>query len=206
MHRLSALGQLGARSVIALVMPEPEIAFRILALNTEKAHNLKDKALEVIRMARAIAADGDRSELDMSFELEQPALVTIGVCYEQNPRFSGGAYNSVVSKCETFSTEPMTKSLKLREAHATKLLELDEAVTAAVAKLKEAGFTSGYLKPIVVARVNPLRFVKAGKDDRADFDKTVDKMIDGAKKFDPSKIKAQDVAIAAAVGGGDGEG
>jgi ParB family chromosome partitioning protein len=208
MHRLAALGHLGAKTVIALVMPEPEIAFRILALNTEKAHNLKDKALEVIRMVRAIAGDPARkgqSETDVAFELEQASLVTIGICYEKNARFSGGAYNSVVSKCESFSTEPLAKSLKMREEHADKLLELDEHVTAAVAKLKEAGFTSGYLKPIVVARVNPLRFVKAGKDEKADFDKTIDKMIEGAKKFDPSKIRAQDVAIAAAVGGGESE-
>ena len=205
MHRLSALGALGAKTAVALVMPEPEIAFRILALNTEKAHTLKDKAIEVIRMARAIAeADPKRSEADVAFELEQASLVTLGVCYEKNGRFSGGAYNSVVSRTETFSTDPMAKSLKLREAHADKLLELDEAVALAVQRLKESGFTSGYLKPIVVARVNPLRFVKAGKDDaKPDFDKTIEKMIEGAKKFDPSKIKAQDVAIAAAVGGSE---
>jgi ParB family chromosome partitioning protein len=205
MHRLSALTALGAKTVIALVMPEPEIAFRILALNTEKAHNLKDKALEVIRMARAIATDPAKStisEADVAFELEQASLITLGVCYEKNLRFSGGAYNSVVSRTETFATEPIKKSLPLREAHAERLLELDEAVTAAVARLKESGFTSGYLKPIVVARINPLRFIKAGKDDaRPDFDKTIDRMLDGAKKFDPSKVKAQDVAIAAAVGG-----
>ena len=208
MHRLSALGSLGARAVIALVMPEPEIAFRILALNTEKAHNLKDKALEVIRMVRAIAGDPRKaatSEADVAFELEQPQLVTLGVCYEKNARFSGGAYSSVVARTEVFSTEPMKKSLTLREAHAERLLELDEAVTAAVARLKESGFTSGYLKPIVVARINPLRFAKPGKDEKSDFDKTIDRMIDGAKKFDPSKVKAQDVAIAAAVGGGGGE-
>jgi ParB family transcriptional regulator, chromosome partitioning protein len=203
MHRLAAMTTLGAKSVVALVMPEPEIAFRILALNTEKAHNLKDKALEVIRMARAIAEDGKRSETDVAFELEAPSLVTIGVCYEKNSRFSGGAYNSVVSKCESFATEPMAKSLKMREAHADKLLELDEAVGEAVTKLKAAGFNSGYLKPIVVARVNPLRFAKPGKDEKSDFDKTIDKMIEGAKKFDASKIRAQDVAIAAAVGGGE---
>ena len=207
MHRLAALSILGAKTVVALVMPEHEIAFRILALNTEKAHNLKDKALEVIRMARAIAADPKRagqSETDVAFEFEQASLVTIGICYEKNPRFSGGAYNSVVSKCETWSTEPLKKSLVLREEHADKLLELDLAVSAAVVRLKESGFTSGYLKPIVVARVNPLRFAKPGKEDAApDFDKTIDKMIEGAKKFDPSKIRAQDVAIAAAVGGGD---
>jgi ParB family chromosome partitioning protein len=209
MHRLSALGALGARTVIALVMPEPEIAFRILALNTEKAHNLKDKALEVIRMARAIAADPRKSatsEADVAFELEQASLVTLGVCYEQNARFSGGAYNSVVARTEVFSTDPIKTSLVLRQAHAERLLELDEAVTAAVARLKESGFTSGYLKPIVVARINPLRFIKAGKDDaRPDFDRTIDRMLDGARKFDPSKVKAQDVAIAAAVGGGSGE-
>ena len=207
MHRLAALGALGAKTVIALVMPEPEIAFRILALNTEKAHNLKDKALEVIRMARAIAADPKKagtSETDVAFELEQPQLVTLGVCYEKNARFSGGAYHSVVARTEVFSTDPMKKSLVLREAHAERLLELDQAVTAAVARLKEAGFTSGYLKPIVVARINPLRFIKPGKDDaRPDFDKTIDRMLDGAKKFDPSKVRAQDVAIAAAVGGGE---
>ncbi len=207
MHRLQALTSLGAKTVIALVMPEPEIAFRILALNTEKAHTLKDKAIEVIRMARAIAADPKRanqSESDVAFELEQASLVTLGVCYEKNSRFSGGAYNSVVSKTEAFSTDPMKKSLVLREAHADKLLELDEAVAEAVNRLKASGFTSGYLKPIVVARVNPLRFAKPGNDDaRPDFDKTIDKMIDGAKKFDPSKVKAQDVAIAAAVGGSD---
>ena len=207
MHRLAALTSLGAKTVVALVMPEPEIAFRILALNTEKAHNLKDKAIEVIRMARAIAADPKRtgqSESDVAFELEQASLVTIGICYENNARFSGGAYNSVVSKCETWSTEPMKESLVLREEHADKLLELDEAVTAAVVRLKESGFNSGYLKPIVVARVNPLRFVKPGKEGATtDFDKTIDKMIEGAKKFDPSKIRAQDVAIAAAVGGGE---
>ncbi len=203
MHRLSAMGALGAKTIVALVMPEPEIAFRILALNTEKAHNLKDKALEVIRMARAVAADDDRSEQDFSFELEAPSLVTIGICYEKNPRFSGGAYNSVVSKCESWTTTPMSKSLPMREAHADKLLELDKLVGEAVQKLKDAGWTSGYLKPIVVARVNPLRFVKAGKDEKADFDKTIDKMIDGARKFDASKVKAQDVVLAATVGGGD---
>ncbi|MCW5800839.1 MAG: ParB N-terminal domain-containing protein [Deltaproteobacteria bacterium] len=205
MHRLQALTQLGAKTVIALVMPEPEIAFRILALNTEKAHNLKDKAIEVIRMARAIAADPARakvSEADVAFELETASLVTIGVCYEKNPRFSGGAYNPVVSRTETFSTDPMAKSLAMREAHADKLIELDAAVSDAVERLKASGFTSGYLKPIVVGRINPLRFLKMGKDDaRPDFDKTIDKMIDGAKKFDPSKIRAQDVAIAASVGG-----
>lgn len=208
MHRLSAMRALGARAITALVVPEPEVAFRILALNTEKAHNLKDKALEVVRMVRALVEDPaqrKKKESELQLELEQPGYLTIGVCYEKNARFSGGAYMPVVSRCETWSDEPLSDVLALREAHAERLLQLDEAVTAAVQKLKDAGFTSGYLKPVVVARINPLRWVQAkpGQPVRGDFDATLTKMIESAKKFDASKVKATDIAAAAAMGGSD---
>ena len=60
-HRRAVLGKLKARSVPAILVPEREVAFQILALNTEKTHNLKEKSLEVIRRYRVIAVDlGDR--------------------------------------------------------------------------------------------------------------------------------------------------
>ena len=43
--------------VPAILIPEAEVAFQILALNTEKAHNLKEKSLEVIRMYRGLAEE-----------------------------------------------------------------------------------------------------------------------------------------------------
>src|SRR5262249_44483564 len=85
MHRLTAMKALGAKAITALVLPEPEVAFRILALNTEKAHNLRDKALEVVRMARALADDpaqAKRPETDFALEFESAAFLTIGFCYE----------------------------------------------------------------------------------------------------------------------------
>jgi ParB family transcriptional regulator, chromosome partitioning protein len=208
MHRLAAMRALGARAISALVVAEPEVAFRILALNTEKAHNLKDKSLEVVRMVRALVADPQKARLpetEFTLEFEQPGYLTIGVCYEQNLRFSGAAYLPVVSRCESWSSQPLTSVLAEREVHAKALLELDEAVIAAVQKLKAAGFTSGYLKPVVVARINPLRFVKAkpGQPVRADFDATMTKMLDAARRFDASKVKAADIAAAAAMGGGE---
>src|SRR5262245_47216717 len=56
-HRLRALEKLKADVVPAILVPEPEVAYQILALNTEKAHNLKEKSLEVIRMYRSLAED-----------------------------------------------------------------------------------------------------------------------------------------------------
>ncbi len=201
MHRLSAMRALGAKAITALVVPEHEVAYRILALNTEKAHNLRDKALEVVRLFRALSESAShKHETDYTLEFETPGLLTLGFCYEQNGRFSGGAYAPVVNRCEEFRDEPLADTLPLREARAQQLLALDAVVNEAVQRLKDSGFNSGYLKPVVVARINPLRFVKLEEGQRPDFDKTITRMIAGAQKFDPSKVKAGDFALAASMG------
>ena len=190
-HRLGALKELGAKSIVALVVPEPEVAHRILLLNTEKAHNLREKALEVVRLAEALAALDERPEKEFAIEFEEAALVTLGLCYQQNGRFSGGAYHPVLKRCDRFLSAKLPNALATRRERAEKLLSLNEAVNDAVKALKERGFQSPYLKAFVVARVNPLRFQRKPT---ADFDETIDKMIAGAKKFDAAKIRADQVA------------
>ena len=104
-HRTAALRQIGGKSVTALVLPDPEVAYRILALNTEKAHNLREKSLEVIRMARALAERDPRKEKEFVLEFEEPAFLTLGLCYEKRGRFSGGAYHSILKKVDGFLEE-----------------------------------------------------------------------------------------------------
>jgi ParB family transcriptional regulator, chromosome partitioning protein len=195
-HRLQALRKLGARTVIALVVPDAEVAFKILALNTEKAHNLREKSLETIRMARALATTSSRTEASFAFEFEQPSFLTLGICYEERPRLSGGAYQSILRRVDEFLDEPIAKALKERERRGRKILKLDDAVSAAVEKLKARGLTSPYLKPFVVARVNYTRFSKATS---FDYDETLDKIIASAAKFNVDRVKQEDVAKA---GGG----
>ena len=190
-HRLASMRALGARSITAVVIPEAELAFRILALNTEKAHNVKEKSLEVIRMARELARLDPRPEREFAIEFEEPSFLTLGVCYEQKARFSGGAYQPVLKRIEKFLAASLPNALTKREARAARLFELDEAVLAAVSALKERGFQSPYLKAFVLARVNPLRFKRG---ETADWDETIDKMVDSAQRFDPSKVRADQVA------------
>jgi ParB family chromosome partitioning protein len=190
-HRLGALRQLGARSIVAIVVPEPEVAHRILLLNTEKAHNLREKALEVVRLAEALAAMDDRPEREFATEFEEAAFVTLGLCYQQNGRFSGGAYHPVLKRCDKFLATKLPNALATRRERAEKLLALNEAVNEAVKALKGRGFESPYLKAFVVARVNPLRFQRKPT---ADFDETIDKMLASAQRFDSGKIKADQVA------------
>jgi len=190
-HRLGALKQLGAKSIVALVVPEREVAHRILLLNTEKAHNLRERALEVVRLAEALAALDNRPEKEFAIEFEEAALVTLGLCYQQNGRFSGGAYHSVLKRCDQFLAAKLPAALETRRQRAEKLLTLNEAVNDAVKALKSRGMESPYLKAFVVARVNPLRFKRSPT---ADFDETIDKMISSAQRFDAGKIKADQVA------------
>ena len=193
-HRLSAMKRLGAKSIVALVLPEPEVAYKILALNTEKAHNLREKSLEVIRMARDLAPLGERPEQDYALEFEEPSFLTLGVCYEKNGRFAGGAYHAVLKRIDEFSPDPLTKALELREARAARVMELEEAVAAAMAALKEKGFESPYLRAFVIARVNPLRFQKAVT--KPSFDATIEKMITSASKFNADSVKPAQLARA----------
>jgi ParB family transcriptional regulator, chromosome partitioning protein len=192
-HRLAALRALGARSVVAIVVPDAEVAHRILLLNTEKAHNLRERALEVIRLAELLAQTEDRPERDFEIEFEEPALLTLGLCYEQNGRFAGGAYHPVLRRAEQFLATPLPQALETRRERAGRILELDAAVTQAMKKLKERGFESPYLRPFVVARINPLRFKRGGTPD---VDETIDTMLAAARRFDAGRVRADQVARA----------
>jgi ParB family chromosome partitioning protein len=190
-HRLGAMRQLGARSIVALVVPEPEVAHRILALNTEKAHNLRERSLEVSRLAQALAVLDDRAEKSYASEFEEAALITLGLCYQENGRFSGGAYHSILKRIDQFLPAKLPAALETRKERAAKLLELNEHVNTAVAGLKEKGLESPYLKAFVVSRINYLRFVK---EKHPDFDSTIEKLLSSAKKFNVGNVKADQVA------------
>jgi hypothetical protein len=63
-------------------------------------------------------------------------------------------------RLKTFSGESLTRALASHEKHAAMVFELEEHVAAAVAKLKAKGLVSPYLRAFVVARINPLRWIK----------------------------------------------
>ncbi len=192
-HRLTALRELGAKTLIALVVPETAVAYQILALNIEKAHNLRERALGVARMYRDLVAAGrgDEREDALALEFEGPALPTLGFAYERRGRLSGGAYHPVLRKSDAWIARPLTAALGERERRAEALLALDDAVGAVVDRLKKRGFQSPYLRPFVVARINPLRFMK-GKP--PPVENLLADMTKRARGMNVDRIKPDDVA------------
>ncbi len=192
-HRLSAMKALGAKSIISIIVPEASAAYQILAMNTEKAHNLREKSLEVIRMYKELAQLDEAQEDAYALEFEEPAFITLGLCYEDRPRFSGGAYHPVLKRVDEFLQKPMRSAIGVRRERAKALLALDDEIVKQVDALKAKGLTSPYLKSFVVARVNPIRF--RPKDAPAlSFGEALGRMTQAAAKFNSDKVKAEDLA------------
>ena len=192
-HRLSAMKTLGANSIVAIIVPEAAAAYQILALNTEKAHNLREKALEVIRMYKELARFDEATEETYALEFEEPALITLGLCYEERPRFSGGAYHPIFKRVDAFLKKPLRAAFEVRQPRARKVLNLDDLIVKQVDALKAKGLTSPYLKSFVVARVNPIRF-RPKDAPPLTFDDALERMTKAAEKFNPDKIRMDDLA------------
>src|ERR671923_295537 len=115
-HRRVALDKLKTDVVPAILVAEPNVAFQVLALNTEKAHNLKEKSLEVIRMYRGAEAEQPTStEEDWAFQFESAHLITLGLLYEQNKRFAGGAFAPILRRVDKFLKVTLRRGLEERE-------------------------------------------------------------------------------------------
>ncbi len=156
-HRRAAAMKSGAKFIPAIVIPEPEVAFQILALNTEKAHNLRDKSLEVIRMYRARLEQHPKSaEKDFAFEFERAHFITLGLLYDKQPKFAGGVYAPLLSRVDDFLTKPLKDAIDDREERAAQIERADELVTELVVKSRKRGLMHPYLKNFIIARANPL--------------------------------------------------
>jgi ParB family chromosome partitioning protein len=192
-HRLSAMRTLGAKSIVGIVVPEAAAAYQILALNTEKAHNLRERALEVIKMYQELALLDEATEETYALEFEEAALITLGLCYLERPRFSGGAYHPILRRADEFLKKPLQAALGIRQERAKTVMELDDLVVDKVEALKSKGLTSPYLKSFVVARINPLRF--RPKDAAPlSFDEVLDRMTKAAAKLNVDRVKMEDLA------------
>jgi ParB family chromosome partitioning protein len=192
-HRLSAMKTLGAKAIVGLVVPEASTAYQILALNTEKAHNLRERALEVIRMYQELATLDEATEETYALEFEEAALITLGLCYLENGRFSGGAYHPILRRSDQFLKKSLGDAMGIRRERAKAVIDLDKTVVEKVDALKAKGLTSPYLKSFVVARINPIRF--RPKDAAPlSFDEVLDRMTKAAEKMNVEKIKVEDLA------------
>jgi ParB family transcriptional regulator, chromosome partitioning protein len=196
-HRRAVMEKLKAASIPAIAIPEHDVAFQILALNTEKAHNLKEKSLEVIRMYRGLVAEEPaKGEEDYAFQFEAPHFITLGLLYEANPRFAGGAFAPILRRVDKFLKGAFPKTLAEREERAALVRGADEALADVVARLKKRGISHPYVKNFVLARTTPLT---RQRKTLPSFDQTFKKLMANIEAFDVARVRYEDIQRAAIV-------
>jgi len=194
-HRREALSKLKGEIIPAILVPDADVAYQILALNTEKAHNVKEKSLEVIRMYRGLVEDGvTATEEDYAFQFEAPHFITLGLLYDANARFAGGAFAPLLRRVDKFLKPPLGKAYAERERRASLVREADQALGDVVAKIKKRGINHPYVKNYVLARTTPL---SRARKTLPSFDQTFERLRENLEKFDPAKVRYDEIARSA---------
>ncbi len=202
-HRRVALDKLKADTVPAILVVEPAVAFQVLPLNTEKAHNLKEKSLEVIRMYRALVEQEPGSgEEDWQFQFESAHFITLGLLYEDNKRFAGGAFAPILRRVDKFLKGTVRKGIEERQERAGLVREADAALGQVVAKIKKRGINHPYVKNYVLARTTPLT---RQRKTLPSFDQTFKKLRENLEAFDVSKVRYEDVQRSSIMGAPAGD-
>ncbi len=196
-HRRAVLDRLKAAYVPAIVVAEPAVVFEVLPLNIERAHNLKEKALEVIRMYRGLAEQQPATtEEAWAFQFESAHFITLGLLYEANKRFAGGAFAPILRRVDRFLKVTLRRGLEARGERADLVRAADEALGQVVARIRKRGINHPYVKTFVLARTTPL--TRARKT-LPSFDQTFARLRENLLGFDVSKVRYEDVQRAAVV-------
>lgn len=191
-HRRVALEKLKGKMIPAVLAAEPEVGHWILALNTERAPNLRDKSLAVIRLHRTLAQEHPRdTEEDYAFQFESPHFITLGLLYEENGRFAGGAFAPILRRVDRFLKGTLPAALRQREERAEMVREADKVLAGVVARLKKRGINHPYVKPFVLSRTTPL--TRARKT-LPSFEVAFRRLKQNLEEFDVAKIRYEDVA------------
>jgi len=190
-HRLHAMKELGKEKIAAIIVPDEKVMTQILAMNVEKAHNIKEKSLEVIKMYQHfIETDENRLESDLAFEFEEPFYITLGVIYLERERFSGAAYLPLLRRIDQFLDKPLKDAYEERKRRAKRITdEVEPMLQNILNKLYERGIKMPFLKQIVVSQNNPFK----RKRGLFDFDEGINQFIHNLSQYDVSKVKEEEL-------------
>jgi ParB family chromosome partitioning protein len=109
----------------------------------------------------------------------------------------------MLRRVDRFMDQPLPKALRQREQWAVRLMDIDDRVAAHMKAMQELGFKSPYLRALIVARANPVRWIKLSTKKDApppmSMAELLTRMTANVRKFDPKTVKPGDLALVAAM-------
>ncbi len=157
-HRKEAAIMLGLKEIPVILILEEEVGRYVLAMNVEKAHTIKDKSLEVIKLyEQLLEKHPEKQEIDFEGIFESGAYVTLGIIYKEIERFHGSAYESILKRIDYLLDHPLKEAYKIRLHRAQILKEVDEIASEVVQKMRERGINHPFLWQAVISSANPIK-------------------------------------------------
>jgi len=145
-----------------------------------------------------VPEEPSRGEEDYAFQFEAPHFITLGLLYETNKRFAGGAFAPILRRVDKFLGGTFPKTLREREERAAMVRAADEVLNEVVARIKKRGISHPYVKTFVLARTTPLT---RQRKTLPSFDQTFKKLKANLEEFDVAKVRYEDIQRSAIVAG-----
>ena len=183
-HRLEAMKMIGATHITGILIPDETVASYILALNTEKVPDLRDKSLEILRMYREfLKKTPEALEEDYAEYFEFAHYITFGFLYEKYEKFSGTSYETIIKKVDRFLQIPLKDAINERQRRAQRIDELHQKVNEVIMQLRERGVKHPFLRSMIVSQINPIKRKRIVEED---FDEVLDACLENLNNLDLS--------------------
>jgi len=157
-HRYLAAKEMGIEKLPCIIIPE-KYANQLMELNVEKVMSLREKcyvALNVYRIILKEKPELSEDDVEVQDSIEFPYFITLGLAYEENQKFFGSAYESLMRRLDIFLSEPIKNAYEQRKEKAKFLIRLDSIAREAVEKVKSLGISHPFLYKEIISFCNPI--------------------------------------------------
>lgn len=187
-HRLLAMKRLGYKQISSIIFDDPEIAKNIIALNTEKAPDIRDMARESKAIYMEYLQTTPQEPENIVSKYLEAYYVTCGFAYEKMEKFGGSVLETLMRKVDLFLEQPLKEASRIREKRAEKLIDIYTRIIELEQKLKEQDIWHPFIRKEIFSHINPYKRLRIIPDD---FDQVVEKLLYNLKNFDLDSFKPQ---------------
>lgn len=158
-HRYLAARRMEIEKIPCIIIPD-KYANELMELNIEKTMSLREKcyvALNVYRIFLNQKPELVENDTEIMDAIEFPYFITVGLAYEEHPKFFGSAYESILKKVDEFLSMKLTEAYDRRKEMAKQLLELDSLARTVMERIEALGISHPFLYKEIISFCNPIK-------------------------------------------------
>lgn len=177
-HRFQAATDLGVKEFLVVVVPE-QLARRMMSLNIEKDLNIRERcqiALSIYREFLEETPTLAEDDGEIADTVEKAHYVTLGLAYEGNGRLAGGAFETILKKCDGFTDKALSEAYELREQRAERVLEAAKLLKSVEDAMKEKGMWHSMARYQIIAYADPAKRARKPAEFETAFPKFLKKL------------------------------